>query len=60
MAASNNWVDVFKAHPKVKQIFVADGQPFLDEKEAQNYARGQKCDVETVARPKEADEKVAG
>jgi hypothetical protein len=56
--ATNNFVDVFRAHPKVKEIYVAGEQPFLDEQQAKNYARGQKCEVETIARPKEADEKV--
>ncbi len=49
------YVDVFKAHPKTKEIFVVDGQPFLDETQAKNFARGTKNEVETIARPDEAD-----
>ncbi len=58
MAADNKFIDVFRAHPKAKQIFVSGGQPFLEKEQAENYARGLKTEVETIDRPKEADEKV--
>jgi hypothetical protein len=47
--------DVFKAHPTTKVIFVVDGQPFLEEAQAKNFARGTKQEVETIERPSDAD-----
>ncbi len=52
---ANKYIDVFKAHPTAKQIFVVDGQPFLDEAQAKNFARGTKNKIETIERPSEAD-----
>ena len=48
----NQFEGVFEAHPDADKIFVVNDQPFLDEREAENYARGVKAKVEPLSRPK--------
>lgn len=48
--------EVFAAHPKAKKIWVVKNMPFLDEKQATNYALSQKAEVEEVERPVEEEE----
>ena len=44
---TGKWAEVFACHPNVDKIYVADGVPFLKEKDARNYAatRGEKVEV---------------
>lgn len=43
---------VFDAHPDVQTLFVVSGQPFIDRKHADNYAKSVKGAVKVVNRPK--------
>ncbi|MEO0625562.1 MAG: hypothetical protein AAFY91_01140 [Bacteroidota bacterium] len=49
--AKNNFNGVFDAHPKVDQIYVCNGMPFIEEKHATNHSRTTGEDVEVVKRP---------
>lgn len=48
--------EVFAAHPKAKKIWVVKNMPFLDEKQATNYALSQNAEMEEVERPVEEEE----
>ena len=42
--------NVFKAHPKVNEIYVVDNMPFLDKKKAESYASDVEGKVKVVKR----------
>lgn len=48
--------EVFEAHPKAKKIWMVKDMPFLNEREAVNYALSVNAEVNEVERPVEAPE----
>jgi hypothetical protein len=36
----NSYYSVFESHPKANTIWVVKGQPFLEQSDADNYAKG--------------------
>ena len=54
MSNNKNWKEVFDVYPDAKEIFVCDGQPFVEKRLADNHSRTINEPVETVARPKAA------
>lgn len=46
-----NWQTVFDAYPKVNEIYVVAGMPFLEERQARAHAIQMKSGIQTIKRP---------